>query len=143
MRLSFFKEIFKSTVIIFLSSLVFLKSINIFFKCSWIVLEFSFQKWLATLGSNFNKNSRFKSSRSRFKVPNANTKFQFIFWNTTANFSFEAYKAAHPALYDRHTCTCHIKPSKLQKWIFHHYKTWERKLASVCFLKNLERQKEN
>ena len=32
-----------------------------------------------------------------------------------------------------HTCTCHIKSSKLQKWVFHHYKTWERKLVSVCF----------
>ena len=50
MRLSFFKKTFKSIVIIFSTSLVFLKSIDMFLKCSWIVLEFSLQKSLATLG---------------------------------------------------------------------------------------------
>ena len=39
------------------------------------------------------------------------------------------------------TCTCHIiKLNKLQKYVFQHYKAWERKLVSVWFLKKLERQ---
>ena len=43
-----------------------------------------------------------------------------------------------------HTHACHIiKLSKLQKYVFHHYKEWERKLVFVCFLKNLERENEN
>ena len=42
------------------------------------------------------------------------------------------------------TCTCHIiKPSKLQKHVFYHYKAWERKLVSVCFLKKLKHQNKN
>ena len=42
------------------------------------------------------------------------------------------------------TCTCHIiKLNKLQKYVFQHYKAWERKLVSVCFLKKLERQNGN
>ena len=40
--------------------------------------------------------------------------------------------------------TCHIiKLSKLRKYVFHHYKAWERKPISVCFLKNVERQSKN
>ena len=39
------------------------------------------------------------------------------------------------------TYTCHI--SKLQTYVFHHYKAWERKLVSVCFLKKLKRQNKN
>ena len=40
------------------------------------------------------------------------------------------------------TCTCHIiKLSKLQKHVFHHYKTWERKLVFVCFLKKLTKSR--
>ena len=39
------------------------------------------------------------------------------------------------------TCTCHIiKLNKLQKYVFQHYKAWERKLVSVWFLKKLEHQ---
>ena len=54
------------------------------------------------------------------------------------------YKVFGTKLYDKYTCTCHItKLSKLQKYIFHHYKAWERKLVFVWFLKNLERQNEN
>ena len=49
MRLSFFKKTFKSIVIIFSTSLVFLKNIDMFLKCSWIILEFSFQKSLTKL----------------------------------------------------------------------------------------------
>ena len=42
------------------------------------------------------------------------------------------------------TSTCHfVKLSKLQKYVFHDYKAWERKIISVCFLKKLERQNEN
>ena len=42
------------------------------------------------------------------------------------------------------TCTCYIiKPSKLQKHVFYHYKAWERKLVSACFLKKLKHQNEN
>ena len=42
------------------------------------------------------------------------------------------------------TCTCHtIKPSKLQKHVFHHYKGWKRKLVSVCFLKKFKHQNGN
>ena len=41
----------------------------------------------------------------------------------------------------RYTHNVHvIKLSKLQKHVFYHYKTWERKLVSVWFLKKLERQ---
>ena len=47
-------------------------------------------------------------------------------------------------LYDTHTCTCHIiELSKLQKYVLHHFKAWERKLVFICFLKNVERQNEN
>ena len=31
----------------------------------------------------------------------------------------------------------------MQKYVFHHYKAWERKLVFICFLKNWERQNEN
>ena len=55
MRLSFFKKTFNSIVIIFSTSLVFLKSIDMFLKCCWIVLEFSFQKLLVTLHLCLNK----------------------------------------------------------------------------------------
>ena len=48
MRLTFLKTAFKSIVITFSMSLVFLKSIDMFLKC-WIVLKFSFQKSLAAL----------------------------------------------------------------------------------------------
>ena len=42
------------------------------------------------------------------------------------------------------TWTFHIiKPSKLQKHVFHHYKSWERKLVFVCFSKKLNHQNEN
>ena len=99
-----------------------------------LFLSFHFKNYWLSWECNFNKNTRFMSSRSSCKVSNANAKFQFIFWNTTGNFSFEAYRqlVLHFTIYT-HTCTCHIKPSKLQKWVFHHYKTWERKLVSVCF----------
>ena len=95
--------------------------LNFHFKNCWLPWE-----------CNFNKNTRFMSSRSSCKVSNANAKFQFIFWNTTGNFSFEAYRqlVLHFTIYT-HTCTCHIKPSKLQKWVFPHYKT-ETKLVFVC-----------
>ena len=56
MRLSFFKKTFK-WIIIFPTLLVFLKSIDI---CCWIVLEFSFQKSLATL-SNLPKSNLFRT----------------------------------------------------------------------------------
>ena len=40
------------------------------------------------------------------------------------------------------TCTCHIiKPSKLQKHVFYHYKVWERKLVSVCFFEKVKTPK--
>ena len=93
MRLSFFKKTFKSIVIVFLSLLVFLESINIFFKCSFeLFLNFHFKNCWLPWGCNCNKNSRFKSSQSSCKVSNANAKFQFIFKNTTGNFSFETYR---------------------------------------------------
>ena len=43
-----FKKTFKSIVMTFSMLFVFLKSIDIFLKYCWIVLEFSFQKSLAT-----------------------------------------------------------------------------------------------
>ena len=48
MRLNLLKKPFKPIVMIFLMSLIFLKSIDMFLKCSWIV-EFSLQKSQATL----------------------------------------------------------------------------------------------
>ena len=59
-EIKLFKKTFKSIVIIFSTSLVFLKSIDMFLKCSWIVLEFSFQKLLATLRLFFGKMTWFK-----------------------------------------------------------------------------------
>ena len=95
-------------------------------------------------GCSFEGKSRFKSSKSSYRYSNPNAKFQFHFWNKTGSFSFEAYQATYFLLYNTHTCTCHIiKLSKLQNYVFHHYKAWERKLVFVCFLKNLERQNEN
>ena len=114
--------------------------------CSWKVfiyssdvlelfLNFHLKNCWLPWECNFNKNSRFMSSRSSCKVSNANVKFQFIFWNTNGNFSFEAYRqlVLHFTNIYTHTCICHIKPSKLQKWVFCHYKTWVRMLISVCF----------
>ena len=118
----------KTFVILFLLMFVFvisyyeikrfqktLKSIIVIF---WI-LNFHFKNCWLPWECNFNKNTRFMSSRSSCKVSNANAKFQFIFWNTTGNFSFEAYRqlVLHFTIYT-HTCTCHIKPSKLQKMGF-------------------------
>ena len=41
-------------------------------------------------------------------------------------------------LYNKNTCTCPvIKLSKLQKYIFHYYKAWDRKLVSACFFKKV------
>ena len=42
------------------------------------------------VGWNFKGKSRFKSSRSSHRCSNANAKFQFLFWNTTGSFRFEA-----------------------------------------------------
>ena len=124
MRLSIFKKTF---VVIFLSSLVFLKSIYhiyiyIFISISNVFelfLNFHFKNCWLPWECNFKKNTRFTSLRSSCKVLNANAKFQFIFWNTTGNFSFVAYRqlVLHLTIYT-HTCTCHIKSSKLQKMGF-------------------------
>ena len=74
-------------------------------------------------GCSFKGKSRFKSSKSSHRCLNANAKFQFLCWNTTRSFSFEAQQATCPLLYDTPICTCHIiKLSKLQKYVFHHYK---------------------
>ena len=43
-------------------------------------------------GCSFKGKSRFKSSKSSHRMSNANAKFQFLFWNTTGNFSFEAWQ---------------------------------------------------
>ena len=52
------------------------------------------------------------------------------------------YKVFGTKLYDKYTCTCHItKLNKLQKYIFHHYKAWERKLASECFFEKVRASK--
>ena len=48
-------------------------------------------------GCSFKGKSRFKSSKSSHRCSNANAKFQFIFWNTTGSFSFEANR--QPILY--------------------------------------------
>ena len=48
-EIKLFKTTVKSIVMIFSMLLMFLKSIDMFLKCSWIVLEFSLQKSLATL----------------------------------------------------------------------------------------------
>ena len=84
-----------------------------------LFLNFHFKNCWLPWECNFNKNTRFMSSRSSCKVSNANAKFQFIFWNTSGNFSFEAYRQLilHFTIYT-HTCTCHIKLSKLQKMCF-------------------------
>ena len=84
-----------------------------------LFLNFHFKNCWLSWECNFKKNTRFTSLRSSCKVLNANVKFQFIFWNTTGNFSFEAYRQLllHLTIYT-HTCTCHIKPSKLQKMGF-------------------------
>ena len=61
------------------------------------------------------------------------------FGNWSGGRGGEVMTSLHPLRWLRPcTCTCHIiKPSKLQKHVFYHYKAWERKLVSVCFLKNL------
>ena len=41
---------------------------------------------------NFKGKSRFKNLKSCHRCPNANAKFQFLFWNKTRSFSFEAYR---------------------------------------------------
>ena len=38
----------------------------------------------------FKGKSRFKSSKSSYRYSNVNSKFQFLFWDTTGSFSFEA-----------------------------------------------------
>ena len=48
-EIKLFKATVKSIVMIFSMLLMFLKSIDMFLKCSWIVLEFSLEISLATL----------------------------------------------------------------------------------------------
>ena len=48
-EIKLFKTTVKSIAMIFSMLLMFLKSIDMFLKCSWIVLEFSLQKLLANL----------------------------------------------------------------------------------------------
>ena len=87
-------------------------------------------------GSNFKRKSRFKSSKSSHRCSNANAKFQFLFWNATESFSFETYRKL--ILY----FTINTKLSKLQKYVFHYDKAWERKPVSVSFLKKVRASKQ-
>ena len=112
---------------------MFLESINIFFKCSFeLFLNFHFKNFWLPWGWNLTRavDPRARGQVVRYQA-NANAKFQFIFWNTTGgNFSFETYRQLILHFFTIHT-PAHVKPSKLQKWVFHHYKTWERKLVSM------------
>ena len=72
-------------------------------------------------------------------------------WNCWTLFGLEnewrgggSMTSLHPSGGYTHAHKCNIiKLGKLQKHVFYHYKAWERKLVSVCFLRKLKHQNEN
>ena len=122
MRLSFLKKTFKSIVIIFSTSLMFLKSIIKFLKCSWIVLEFSLQKSLATLGKitkiwtsqeqiellQFNKKTFFKivkvlwfSKKTKNWQKRVNTSFDNLFKMSISMIRHKQYTKSNRNIYQK------------------------------------------
>ena len=100
---------------------------------NWAVSQ---QLWDAILTGRVDPRARGQVAviKCKCKVSIYFLKFSWEFWRI---------QTTHPPLYNTHTCTCYIiKASKLQKYVFHHYKAWERKKISV-FLKKLERQNKN
>ena len=66
------------------------------------------------------------------RVQTQKQSFNFFFLNTTGS-CFDAYRQLifFSTIHTRHV----IKVSKLQKYVFQHYKVWERKLVFIAFLK--------
>ena len=124
MRLSFLKKTFKSIVIIFSTSLMFLKSIDMFLKCSWIVLGFSLQKSLATLGKitkiwtsqeqiellQFNKKTFFKivkvlwfSKKTKNWQKRVNTSFHNLFKMSISMIRHKQYTKSNRHIYPKNS----------------------------------------
>ena len=117
----FFKKNFKS-IVIFSTSLMFLKSIDMFLKCSWIVLEFSLQKSLATLGKitkiwtsqeqiellQFNKKTFFKivkvlwfSKKTKNWQKRVNTSFNNLFKMSISMIRHKQYTKSNRNIYQK------------------------------------------
>ena len=102
-----------------------------FFNCSWIFIsKIAGYPGDAILTGTVDSRARGQVLRYQMQMQSFN-----IFFGIKLGIIVLRQQTTHPPLYDAHTCTCHIA-----NMVFHHYKTWERKLVSVCFLKKLERK---